>query len=192
MVGCRSDEAPQDGAGAPTAAIPSAGPQTLVGPPDASVVAEFTRRVREYVELREKLEDGMSRLRDEATPQQIDAHQRALAALVAKARADTRVGSVFLPDMQTFARGLLARVFDGPAGAQLRASIFDENPVDAKIAVNGRYPDAVPLSTMPPEVLQALPELPDDMEYRFVGRHLILLDTRSHVIVDFVENAIPD
>ena len=33
-----------------------------------------------------------------------------------------------------------------------------------------------PLSTVPPNILVALPRLPDDIQYRFLGRHLILLD----------------
>jgi hypothetical protein len=66
---------------------------------------------------------------------------------------------------------------------------MDENPVGTAIQVNGRYPDTVPLSTMPPDVLAALPPLPEDMEYRFVGNRLILLDTKAHIIVDFVADA---
>ena len=44
---------------------------------------------------------------------------------------------------------------------------------------------------MPPEVLQTLPKLSEDMEYRFIGRHLILLDAHSHVVADFILDAIP-
>ena len=84
---------------------------------------------------------------------------------------------------------LLASVFGGPDGKQLVASIMDEQPAGLKLVVNGRYPDAVPVSTVPPEILQTLPKLTEDLEYRFIGRHLILLDTHAHVIVDFIENA---
>ena len=50
-----------------------------------------------------------------------------------------------------------------------------------------------PLATVPPRVLQALPQLPKDagLEYRFVQKHLILFDTRANLIVDFLLNAIP-
>jgi hypothetical protein len=60
-----------------------------------------------------------------------------------------------------------------------------------KLVVNGRYPDEVPVSTVPPEILQTLPKLTEDLEYRFIGRHLILLDSHAHVIADFIENAVP-
>jgi hypothetical protein len=35
-----------------------------------------------------------------------------------------------------------------------------------------------------------LPRLPADIEYRFVERHLILLDTRANLIVDRLPYAI--
>ena len=58
-------------------------------------------------------------------------------------------------------------------------------------SLNGS-PSAVPwISTMPPDVLQKLPKMPEELEYRFVGRHLVILDTHSHLIADFVTNAIP-
>ena len=41
---------------------------------------------------------------------------------------------------------------------------MDENPVSVKLAVNGRYPDGVPLSTVPPQVLQTLPKLTEDLD----------------------------
>jgi len=58
------------------------------------------------------------------------------------------------------------------------------------LAVNGVYPTTAPLSTVPPSVLMALPTLPKELEYRFVGRNLILRDTVANLIVDFIPNVI--
>jgi hypothetical protein len=60
-----------------------------------------------------------------------------------------------------------------------------------KIAVNQPYPDQIPLSTMPPQVLQWLPKLPEELEYRFVADRLILMDVHAHIIVDYIEGALP-
>lgn len=159
-----------------------------IGSPGESVVSEFNRRVKDYVELRQQLSGTLKDVPDKATPRQVDAYQRALGALVAKARPDAKMGDLFVPEMQTFVRGLVRRVLDGPDGGKIRASLMDENPVGAKVTVNGRYPDTVPMSTMPPDVLAALPQLPEDMEYRFVGNRLVLLDVKSHLIVDMVSD----
>jgi hypothetical protein len=141
--------------------------------------------------LQNELEATLSSLPDEATPQQIDAHQRALGALIAKARSDARRGQVFSPEMQQFARGVVGRVLEGPDGQALRDSITDEHPTNISVQVNGRYPDTVPLSTMPPDILAALPPLPEELEFRFVGNRLILLDTKAHIVVDFVDDVFP-
>ena len=43
---------------------------------------------------------------------------------------------------------------------------------------------------MPPKILLLLPDLPRDVEYRFVGRHLILYDVRANMIVDDIQYAL--
>ena len=42
--------------------------------------------------------------------------------------------------------------------------------------------------TFPPLLLQALPRLPDDLEYRFMGRDLIIRDGRTNLIVDYLSD----
>jgi hypothetical protein len=54
--------------------------------------------------------------------------------------------------------------------------------------VNEPYPAMSPLGTFPPLLLGALPRLPDDLEYRFMGRHLIMRDTKANLIVDYLSD----
>ena len=68
---------------------------------------------------------------------------------------------------------------------------MDENPVGITVKANQRYPDEVPISTMPPAVLKILPKMPEELEYRFVGRTLVIMDVHAHVIADFIPDAIP-
>lgn len=169
----------------------AAGSQTRVNP-DAALVAEFTKRTKEYSELHNKLEATLPKLPKEATPEAIDRHQRALERLLAQARSKAKVGDFFTKEIRAYFRRQLASVFQGPEGRQLKASIMDENPGPIKLHINGRYPDTVPLSTMPPQVLAVLPKLPDELEYRFIADRLLLLDVHAHVIVDFIEDALPN
>jgi hypothetical protein len=60
------------------------------------------------------------------------------------------------------------------------------------VAVNAPYPPNVPYTTLPPALLLRLPTLPDGLEYRFVGRALILRDVDAALIVDFLPNALPE
>lgn len=160
--------------------------------PDAAAIAEFMKRVDAYVTLHKKVEATIPSLPKEATPEQIDQHQRALGRLIAQARANAKRGDIFTPAMERIAKKLLADIFQGPGGAQMKREIFEEyEQRDIRPVVNGRYPDEVPLSTVPPGVLAGLPQLPEELEYRFVGTYLILLDPHAHIIADYIERAIP-
>jgi hypothetical protein len=155
-------------------------------------LAAFETRVKDYMTLHKKLEDALPKLPKEASPQQIDRNQRTLGAQIKAARPNARAGEVFVPEIQGYVRRVLANIFQGAQGKALRGSIMDENPSVPAVRVNERYPDTVPLSTMPPEVLAVLPKLPEGLEYRFVGDALILLDGPAHIIVDFVPRALPN
>lgn len=181
-----------------TAATPAEAPPTqrVVGPlsvADAAALATMNDRLARYIELHNDIEGRLPKLPDDATPQQIDKNQRQFEQQIRSARVNAKPGDLFTPEAQPVIKRLLATVFAGPDGAQLKASIFDENPTgaDPKLTVNMRYPDTVPVSTMPPEVLQTLPKLSEDLEYRFVGNDLIILDAHAHIIADYIEDAIP-
>lgn len=159
---------------------------------EAALAAEFTRRVAEYVALHTKVEDSLPKLSKNATPQEIDDHQRALGRLIMKGRPAAKVGDLFTKEIRAYFRRQIAAAFAGPEGRKLKGSIMEDNPGPIRVTVNGRYPDSVPLATMPPQVLAELPRLPDDLEYRFIASRLILLDVHAHIIVDFIEDALPD
>ena len=163
--------------------------QTSLVSADTGTVSDFDRRVKDFVQLRDTLDRDLTKLPDKATPVQIDKHQRELGEAVARSRAQAKQGDVFVSGMQTYIRGVVRRVLGGPEGPRIKASLMDENPMQANVSINGRYPDTIPMSTMPPDVLAALPPLGVDLEYRFVGTRLVLLDIRSHLIIDFVTNA---
>ncbi|MBA3298075.1 MAG: hypothetical protein H0U19_14200 [Acidobacteria bacterium] len=179
-----------------TTASPTDAPPTerVVGPlspEEAATLAVMNDRIFEYVVLHRRLEAGLEKVPVDATPEQIDTFQRALESQVRAARTSAKQGDLFTPEARAVIRRLLATIFAGADGKELKESVLDETPVGVKIAVNGRYPDNVPMSTIPPQVLQTLPKLAEEMEYRFVGDALILLDVHAHVIADFIPDALP-
>ena len=70
------------------------------------------------------------------------------------------------------------------------AAIMDENPGDVSRRINRAYPPGKPFASMPAGFLAVLPRLPDDLQYRFLGRALILIDTRTNLILDRMPCAI--
>ena len=168
---------------------PPAHSQTVPNP-DAKAMADFSTRAGDYLALHKKLDASLPKRPDKATPEQIEAHKLALGKLIMASRTTAKKGDVFGPAMAPVVRKLLSPMFSGPDGESLRKAIHDEPHPVAPI-VNTRYPDDVPFSTMPPDVLKALPKLDEGLEYRFIGRHLILFDAAADLIVDIVDNAIP-
>ena len=54
-----------------------------------------------------------------------------------------------------------------------------------------KYPAGLPYPTTPAVVLAVLPVLPTGLQYRIIGKDLILLDQPADVILDYVRNVIP-
>ena len=71
-------------------------------------------------------------------------------------------------------------------GKNIRQSLRSSEPVQLNLNINQSYPSHVPLQSTPPSLLVNLPPLPPDLEYRVIGRDLILLDTKANLIVDIV------
>lgn len=159
--------------------------------PTVPAVAVFVERVNEYVALHKKLEATLPKLPQEATPVQIDQNERALGKLIQDARKGAQRGDLFTPEMTIFVKNLMAQVFGGPGGQKLRSSVMDENVKELPLKVNQRFPDVIPISTMPPAILKALPELPEQMQYRFVASQFVLLDSHSHLVADFIPAVLP-
>jgi hypothetical protein len=171
--------------------LPAAGAVQARVNRDAATIANFMKGVQAYVALHKKLDETLREVPDGGTPEQAFEHQRALAALLRKARGTAKPGDICSTEMRAFVRRQLARVFQGETGRQIQRSILDEYTGSVRLEINGGYPDTVPLSTTPAPVLETLPILPDVLQYRFIGKRLILFDAHAHVIADFVDHVFP-
>jgi hypothetical protein len=194
-AGC-SRTAPDTQAKTPTEAAQQAGAaKTSSDPavnPNAAVMAEFKTRVDKYAALHKELAQGAAKQKDDRTPEQIDAQKQALAGKIQAARAGAKQGDIFAPEMRPVFRRLLAPEMKGEEGRDAKTVIKDDAPAPGTVPfkVNAKYPEGQPIPTMPANLLLNLPRLPDPLEYRVVGRHLLLLDTSSDLIVDYILNVI--
>ncbi|MET0168320.1 MAG: hypothetical protein ABW318_25430 [Vicinamibacterales bacterium] len=148
--------------------------------------ADFDARVLDYFDLRTTLEDGLPAQQVTANPADNIEIQRTLARRIRRARVGALRGAIFTPAISVeFRRILLIETTP-----ETRSTIMDDNPGRFSHRINGDYPKRRPLSTMPGTFLAVLPVLPDGLEYRFLGPHLILHDTRANVILDAMSCAI--
>ena len=151
-----------------------------------NIAAAFSAQIETYLTLRHSLEEGLPPLMVTGDPADIGRAERPLARRIRIARAGATQGDLFTPDVGADFRRVLLLETD----SQTRAAIMDENPGAFSIQINGSYPKERSLSTVPANILAVLPRLPDDIQYRFLGTHLVLHDTRANVVLDRLPCAI--
>jgi hypothetical protein len=164
-----------------------------------SPIEAFQKRLESYVKLRKSATGDVQTIGKKATPAEIQAREGGLRAAIQRNRATAKPGDILAPDIIPTVSGIVRGAIDRPGGAKVRASIKEGNPkhekapgeVEPVIKVNAEYPKNAPLSTVPPTLLERLPKLPSELEYRFVGRTLILRDREANMIVDYLKEAVP-
>ena len=168
------------------------GPSPAIQPanPDALILQEFKKRVDAYVDLRSKLKKQAPPLKETKNPAEIQVAQEGLAAKMREARKAAKPGEIFTPDVRTLFRRLMYPEVKGKEGAETKQALKEDAPKGVPLKVNAKYPEGAPLPTVPPNLLAALPKLPEDLDYRIINRDLILLDVHTNLIVDYIPNAI--
>lgn len=169
----------------------------LVAPADVPIIQDFNARVKRYVEVRDTAEKNLPKLSDKAEAANIAAHRDALTEAILKARPGAQQGEVFTPEIRPYFSRVIRSELRGSDGEPAREAVkegnprYGENSGPVVIQVNRRYPDKQPSSVVPPTLLVRLPELPEGMSYRFVGRDLILRDEKTGLVIDIFPAAAP-
>ncbi len=159
--------------------------------PDSLLVADFGKRVADYVKLHQAARSRVSPLKPTNSSEAIEHHQRALARTIRESRGEVAPGNIFTPEISKEFRRLLGIALQGPGAQGIHESLRHAEPVRPQpLRVNGPYPAGVPLQSTPPSLLLDLPPLPPEVEYRIVGHDLVLRDVDANLIVDFIASAI--
>ena len=157
--------------------------------PDAEKLKQFSDRVQKYVDLQKKLDGGIPDGGTTNDPAKIAAHRKALAESIRSVRPGARRGDIFGDAAEQFR--LIIRQDAKNRTVRDAFASMKEVPKTVTPRVNAEYPETAPLATVPPLILNRLQRLPDGLEYRFLGRDLILRDAKANLIVDFVHEAVP-
>ena len=165
--------------------------QIEISAKDKETIKIFQNHTKEYVKAREEVRKKLPKLSKESTPEQIKAHDAAFEDGVRKARAGAKPGDVFSRDIANYIRTLIKAEFKGKDRAELRETVLEADTKGVSLRVNYPYPETKELTQIPPTLLLKLPQLPKEVKYRFVGRHLLLVDTDNGLIVDYMLNALP-
>jgi hypothetical protein len=163
--------------------------------PDAAQpvsLLQFKASIHQYVQLHRQIEQQLPPFRAHSDAQDIIESSNAMASALRTARANAREGDIFTLDLAVLLR---TRVSDALAAhgflpEEMVAATLEEADENAALpVVNGRFPWRRG-AAMWPCVLDALPRLPHELQYRFVGRDLVLVDTHADIVVDILRNAV--
>ena len=160
--------------------------------PRAAALLEFSERIENYMDLRDDIVDEVMPAETTADPALIRGREDALAQRIRTRRANARHGDIFTPDVRVVFRRLLRPQLKSDDRSDILAKLDDDAPAPGAVPVevNAKYPAGLPMAATPATLLAALPPLPRELEYRFIGKDMILLDQPADVILDYIRNAI--
>jgi len=162
---------------------------------EADGILQFQRAADIYAFLHRRLERRLPAVEVNANPDTIRIAIAAMAAAIRQARPDAQPGELFNPAAAGTIRHRIARALQsrGYTPADVRAA-EQAGGVDTSavtLHVNGSFPWLVG-TAMFPFIIEVLPPLPPELQYRLVGRDLVLIDVHASLIVDILPLAVGD
>jgi hypothetical protein len=151
---------------------------------------EFQKRIQEYMKIHNEAEAKVPNLKKTDDPVEISKREQALGQMIMTLRANAQTNEIFAKEYQPYFVKIVQDDFAKRSAAD-RKALVHELPRNIKVDVNTLYPTTLPLITFPAALLNKLPDLPPELEYRIVGRHLILRDVKANLIVDVLRDVVP-
>lgn len=158
--------------------------------PTAAAQADFQTRLDQYIKLRQELAGKLKPLSPTASAAELASRQESLAAALRDVRKNAKQGDLIPPAVAAQIKRIVVNDFRRRNPSTKRA-VFEEVPTGVRPAVNKLLPDTAALATIPPLLLNELPRLPDNLQYRFIGHDIVLLDGDTRLIMDYISNAVP-
>jgi len=154
---------------------------------------DFDQRIDRYVRLHRRLERDLPPehlFGDlEGMPIAVEALHNAMVA----ARPNATAGTIFTPGVAQLLTTRLALAITAagltPAEAMIAMNLGYRQRIPAA-EVNGRIPPGRHVRVWP-ALLATLPPLPEELEYRFVGWDLVLVDVHADLVLDILKDALP-
>lgn len=158
---------------------------------EAATKASFDTAVTSYLAKRGEIAAAAPSLPTEATPEQLTEHKTALIRGIREHRKSAKKEDIFTPAASAMFVRIIRAHYSPAELAEIKTENLEADTKGVRLAVNALYPEGREKIEMPPRLLMALLELPDELSYHFVGRHLVLLDKESGLIIDLLSNALP-
>lgn len=157
------------------------------------ILQDFDRQVHRYVRLHRRLERDLPPEHLFGDLEDMSQAVDALHDAIVDARPNAQAGTFFTPVVAELLTDRLMRAITASGHTPTEALIamnlgyFGGIP---EARVNGRIPPGRYVRVWP-ALLNALPALPEELEYRFIGWDLALVDVHADLVVDILKNALP-
>lgn len=158
---------------------------------ETHMIATFNKHLQDYLKQRDRVRKKLPKLSKDATPEQIVAYQKGFVEGLRAMRAGTGQGYILKPDFAEYVRTTIKTEFPPRDKMEIKETILEADTKGVPLKVNYPYPETKEFAQIPPTLLLKLPQLPKEVKYRFVGRHMLLVDTDNNLIVDYTLNALP-
>jgi hypothetical protein len=158
---------------------------------ETAALKQFDTAIAGYIALRRRLADELPRPVPNSTAVELNNVSDALAAAIQRRRPNAGVGDVFVAPVTPVFKRMVDDAVRATNLQHVLAEIDDEEPTVLAPKIHLRFPAASEMATMPASLLAVLPNLPKELEYRIIGRFLVLRDIDAALIVDYIPDLIP-
>jgi hypothetical protein len=153
----------------------------------------FLTATRDYAQMHRRLERQIGPIEISTPIPLINQRIEQLAAAIRAERAYAKQGDLFTPAVAHEIRvridaALRARDL-APADVVAASLVEGVDYVRTALRVNGTFPWILG-AAMLPCLIEALPPLPPELQYRIVDRDLVLIDVHASLIVDILPAAL--
>ncbi len=163
--------------------------------PATQAITAFENATQHYVLMHRRLERQIGPIELGTPVAEINRIIHELAAATRAERAEARQGDLFTPSLAHLLRTRIndALLDHGHTADDVRAAgrVDGVDYERVRLQVNGSFPWALAVA-MFPCVLEALPSLPPELQYRIVGDDLMLIDVHAGLILDILPRALTD
>jgi hypothetical protein len=174
-----------------TAMLLTAGAQTQNSFPSPAI-QRFNDQIASYMSIRNRVQEHVGVPYVSADSSDIATMQAALADGIRRARPNARPGDVFSADVRVEFRRRIQHALESRnvSGFGLLTDLERDSPARfCALTVNGNF-DWRFGEMIPAALIDALPDVPWPLQYRFACRNLVLLDVDASLIVDVLPDAL--
>jgi hypothetical protein len=158
---------------------------------EVTAITEFNAAIAKYMAMRRGLASEVTGPVKDSSSSQVTNASDALAGAIQRARRDAHVGSIFNAHVAALITHRIADAVRDEKLMPVLAQVDDDGVAGPSPKVHLRLPVLAQMATMPASLLSVLPPLPKELEYRILGRYLVLRDIDASLVIDYIPAAVP-